>query len=147
MGALAVSACDRTPSGSDRPSVGPGDLVFSEARRQAKEFIGYYHSISLTPEQQRVMREALESIPAPCCDKSSIATCCCPCNLAKATWGLAHLLIAERGYNTGQTREAAERWLHFTNESGYAGDACYRGRCSLPFHEDGCGGMDEEKIS
>lgn len=144
--ALCIVACDDAPRGRSVPVQMTPELVFTDARTQAKEFIGYYHSISLTAEQQQTKTEALEAIPAPCCDQSSIATCCCPCNLAKATWGLAHFLIARSGYDAARTRAVAERWLRFTNESGYAGDACYQGRCSLPFHDDGCGGMDEGRV-
>jgi len=117
-----------------------------DAHSQAKEFIAYSNSIALTPEQEKTKSEALSAIPAPCCSNYSISTCCCPCNLAKSVWGLSNFLIAERNYNANQVKEAVSEWIHFTNKDGYAGNACYKGRCNLPFGEDGCGGMDERRI-
>jgi len=76
-----------------------------------------------------------------------MATCCCPCNLAKAAWGLAAHDIAHRGYDAIAVRHDVERWLASVNPRGSAGDACEQGRCGLPFDEDGCGGMNEEHVS
>jgi hypothetical protein len=121
-------------------------LVFRDSVSQAKEFIGYYHSIALNPQQQKVKEEALGSIKAPCCHDYSILTCCCPCNSAKAVWGLSHYLIARQGYGTAELRAAVTRWLHFINPAGYTGNACYRGGCSRAFAENGCGGMSESNI-
>lgn len=120
---------------------------FYDARRQAAEFIGYYHSIQLTEGQKKTMQEALSVIPAPCCSDYSIATCCCPCNLAKSVWGLSHYLIAERGYDVPKVRALVREWMQFTNSRGYSGTACYRGGCTAPFGQDGCGGMNEKQIS
>lgn len=122
------------------------ELKFSDAHAQALEFIAYYHSISLTPEQEKIKLEALEPIPAPCCKDHSIATCCCPCNLAKSVWGLSHFLVKERNYNAQQLRAAVQQWIRFTNKIGYAGNACYKKRCNRPFGKDGCGGMDEGRV-
>jgi len=147
IAAVFLSVWQRTPRADHEHVIAASDLAFTDARRQAEQFIEYYHSIALTPEQETIKTEALERIPAPCCESFSIATCCCPCNLAKSAWGLAHFLIARRGYDVAHTRDAVERWLRFTNESGYRGDACQRGRCSLPFRLDGCGGMNEAHVS
>ena len=38
--------------------------------------VGTYSSLDLTPEELQVRNEALSSIPAPCCDDFSAATCC-----------------------------------------------------------------------
>lgn len=127
---------------ADRPGPDGPDAV----RALAARYIAYYKSIPLTPEQEKVKAEALETIPAPCCKDFSIATCCCPCNLAKSVWGLAHYLIAVRGQGAGEVRKAARRWLTAANPAGSAGDACDAGRCALPSHEDGCGGMDDRKV-
>ena len=127
-------------------SSGKSGIKFYDAHSQAKEFIAYSNSIPLTPEQEKTKSEALSAIPAPCCSNYSISTCCCPCNLAKSVWGLSNFLIAERNYNANQVKEAVSEWIHFTNKDGYAGNACYKGRCNLPFREDGCGGMDERRI-
>ena len=117
-----------------------------QARQQAAQFIGYYRSITLTAEQEKVKNEALTAIPAPCCQGYSIATCCCPCNLAKAAWGLSHFLIARKRYGVQQVREEVQRWISSTNPGGYAGNACYVGHCNQPFNTDGCAGMDERQV-
>lgn len=116
---------------------------------QAKRYIAYHRNYGrlLTSEQLAIRNEALGAIPAPCCDEYSIATCCCPCNLAKSVWGLASHLIVERGYGVTSVRREVEQWLAAINPGGAAGDACERGRCERPFHEDGCGGMDERRLS
>jgi hypothetical protein len=117
-------------------------------RTQSAEYIRSYFTIKLTPDQERIKQEALEGIPAPCCSNYSIATCCCPCNLAKAAWGLSHQLIAQSGYGVVQVRQAVTEWLESTNPEGYRGDACYTpGGCTRPFNQDGCGGMGGEIIT
>jgi hypothetical protein len=121
---------------------------FHDAKIEAAEFIEYFNTIELTAEQRAIKLEALSSIPAPCCSEYSIDTCCCPCNLAKSVWGLTHLLITERGYDADQVRSEVEAWMKFTNPSGYTGDACHsRSGCGRPFEQNGCGGMDEGRIS
>jgi hypothetical protein len=34
--------------------LGAGDIVFQDAARQSEQFIGWYRTIKLTPEQERV---------------------------------------------------------------------------------------------
>jgi hypothetical protein len=123
------------------------DLRLTGSRQEAADFIRYYHSIVLTPQQEAIKSAALSAIPAPCCANSSIANCCCPCNLAKSVWGLAHFLIAKRGYSAPQVRATVEDWLAASNPRGYSGTACFSGGCTRPFDHDGCGGMNEERIS
>jgi len=123
-----------------------GAVKFTDVHRQAAEFISYDDSIVLNPDQKKVMDEALSSIPAPCCAQYSIATCCCPCNLAKSTWGLSKSLIANQHANATQVKAAASAWLQFTNPEGYTGDACFTKGCNRPFERNGCGGMDEGHI-
>ena len=136
-GTTSLESAPNRPSGPDQD----GGVRFTDAQRQSAEFIAYHRSIVLTPEQKKTMDEALSSIPAPCCKQFSIATCCCPCNLAKSTWGLSKLMIAERHASATQVNAAAREWLHFTNASGYSGDACSTGGCNQPFEQNGCGGM------
>lgn len=121
-------------------------LVFTDVRAQAEEFIGYYRSIKLTPEQERIKVEALSTIPAPCCSEYSLATCCCPCNMAKSAWGMAAWLITEKGYDAGQVRQAALDWIEFINPDGFTGTSCSKGGCMRPFAHDGCGGMKESEL-
>ena len=122
-------------------------VKFEDARTDAYRYIAYHRSAKLTPEQEAIKEEALSAIPAPCCKDYSIATCCCPCNLAKSVWGLSELLIVERGYGAERVKSVVEDWIDFTNGNGYSGTACYKGRCGRPFAEDGCGGMDEKDVS
>lgn len=128
-------------------AVDPTSVRFTDARQQAAEFIAHDRTIVLTAEQKEVMDEALATIPAPCCAKYSIATCCCPCNLAKSAWGLAKLLITRHHATAPEVKSAALEWLQFTNPGGYAGAACFTGGCERPFDRDGCGGMRESHIS
>lgn len=125
---------------------GNSAVRFTDAHRQAAEFISYDDSIVLNPDQKKVTDEALSSIPAPCCAQYSIATCCCPCNLAKSTWGLSKSLIANQHANATQVRAAASAWLQFTNPEGYTGDACFTKGCNRSFERNGCGGMDDQHI-
>lgn len=124
-----------------------------------QQFIDYYESAPITPEQQRMVDEALLPLKAPCCDDNPMSTCCCDCNLAKSVWGLSGYLIAEKGFNAEDVRSSALQWLRFIHSDYYVGrelesrgvdpdrydlprgDACYTGRCELPFTDSGCGGM------
>ncbi len=124
-----------------------GDLEFHDVRAQTEEFLRYYDEIELTEAQKLVYREALEPLPAPCCSDRSALTCCCPCNQAKTWWGLTKHLIVERGYDAAETRAKVAEWFEFTHPDGSAGNACYKGRCPLPFAEDGCGGMRPGSVS
>jgi len=120
--------------------------VFDDVKARTAEFIGWSNTIRLTREQEKTKRQALGSIPAPCCKEHSIATCCCPCNLAKAVWGLANYAIARLGYDAAQTRALTLEWLQATNPAGYSGDSCHRGGCPKRFSANGCGGMNEDAV-
>ena len=123
------------------------EFKFTDVVAQTEEFIGYYHSIQLTPEQEQIKKDALSSFPAPCCQEFTMATCCCPCNFAKSVWGLSNYLIAKKNYKTEQVKQTALRWIDFGRKGTKpAGDACFTGRCSKPFHQDGCGGMKEDNV-
>lgn len=120
--------------------------TFTDVKARTSEFIGWSKTILLTPQQEKTKLEALGGIPAPCCKEYSIATCCCPCNLAKTVWGLANHAIARLGYDAAQTRALTLEWIRVTNPAGYSGNACHRGGCSKPFSTNGCGGMKENAI-
>ena len=122
------------------------ELKFTDVKKQTVEFIGYYKSIQLTPEQENIKTEALKVIPASCCKKFSQATCCCVCNLSRSIWGLSKYLIARKNYDATQVRLAAQKWIDFTHPNGYAGDSCPAQRCGQAFHKDGCGGMGEQIV-
>lgn len=124
-----------------------GSEAFTGSLDEIKSFIGYYHSIRLSPEQERLKIEALSAMSAPCCSKYSLATCCCPCNMAKAAWGLAARLITEKGYSAERIRQAETSWLKQVNPNGFSGDSCFTGGCTRPMRANGCGGMKEESIA
>jgi hypothetical protein len=127
-------------------STAEADLEFTDVRTQAREFVGYYQSIQLTPEQEAVKKEALSALPAPCCSDNTAYTCCCPCNMAKTVWGLSNHLIANKGYDAAQVKKAVEEWIAFINPDGFSGNVCYTGRCNQPWAEGGCGGMGAELV-
>jgi hypothetical protein len=119
---------------------------FTGDAAETQRFLGYFRSIELTKEQEAVRREALEALPAPCCAKFSAATCCCPCNMAKASWGLAKHLIVEQGAAVVEVRAAVSEWYRAINPGGFSGDACFTGGCARPFAENGCGGMKDSEL-
>ena len=128
-------------------SVLGGKIVFRDPKAQAVEFIGYYHTINLTPEQEAIKKAALQPMPAACCRESSAYTCCCPCNLSKTVWGLSNKAISQYGANAQQVRQVVDSWLAYVNpENGFSGESCYKGGCGNPAHRGGCAGMEESKL-
>lgn len=115
-------------------------------RARAEQYIDYWNAIKLDTDQERVKDEALQAIKAPCCSQYSMATCCCPCNLAKSVWGLSHYLIARKGYTAPQVKKAVLQWLEAINPSGFTGNACFTGGCKRPFAKNGCGGMEAAQV-
>jgi hypothetical protein len=117
-----------------------------ETRDRTAELIPYSRSIDLSPEQEKVKAEALSAIRAPCGNRNSLAVRCCPCNLGKSIGGLANELIAREGADAARVRTAVLAWIARSNPGGYSGAACDRNRCERPFHEDGCGGMNDARL-
>jgi hypothetical protein len=124
-----------------------GALVFRDPATQSREFMGYYHTIELTDEQEAIKKEVLGAMPAACCSGSSAYTCCCPCNLSKTIWGLSNYVIAERGADAKQLRAAVDAWMGFVNPNGFRGNACYQGGCDSSMSGGGCGAMQEDKLT
>jgi hypothetical protein len=124
-----------------------GRIKFHDVAAQSRQFINYYNTIHLTPEQEAVKAAALKSRPAACCMHSDAYTCCCTCNLSKTVWGLTNYAIATYHINPDQVQEVVDGWLSFVNPGGYDGGACYRGECSRTGHEKGCGGMTENQVN
>jgi hypothetical protein len=123
------------------------DVVFSDVRQHTAAFHQYEKTIKLTPAQQAIYREALEGIPAPCCNDNSALTCCCPCNSARAWWGLAKHLVADLGYDAKETRAKVAEWFRFINPTGWTGITCYSpDGCAKPFKHGGCAGMTAEQL-
>lgn len=124
-----------------------GKISFHDPRAQSEEFIGYYHSINLTPVQEAIKKAALGPMSAACCRESSAYTCCCPCNLSKTVWGLSNKAISQYGANAHRVQQIVESWLAYVNpESGFSGDSCYKGGCANPAHRGGCAAMEESKL-
>ncbi len=146
--AVTTAAIGRSASGQVVPAAAAGVALpaFTGTREETARFIEYFRSIPLTPEQERIKVEALTAIPAPCCAENPLATCCCPCNMAKAAWGLSAWLITEKGFGVEQIREATRTWLAAANPDGFSGDACHRGGCARSMRHDGCGGMNEGEV-
>jgi hypothetical protein len=135
---------DRAKEKHHKPGGSPAQgIVFTDLASQMNQFIRYYEEIALDPEQEAIKADVLGAMPAPCCSDATALTCCCPCNLSKATWGLANYLIAVEGYGTKALKDTMTEWLVFTNPGGYSGDACYTGGCERPSHQNGCSGMRE----
>jgi len=119
---------------------------FHDAKAQTAEFVGYSSSIRLTAEQKELRDRVLGAMPAPCCKKFSMATCCCPCNLAKSVWGLSNSLIVQ-GADSKTLQTAVSKWLAFSNPGGFSGDACdVPAGCQRAIHSNGCGGMSEASV-
>ena len=124
-----------------------GALDFRDRLAQSREFIGYYHTIELTPEQEAIKKEVLGAMPAACCSGSTGYTCCCPCNLSKTIWGLSNYVIAKHGADAKQLRAAVDTWMGFVNPNGFSGNACYQGGCNGGISGGGCGAMQEDKLT
>ena len=124
-----------------------GGLEFTDVKAQTKQFHEYERTIQLTAAQDAIYREALNGLPAPCCSDNTALTCCCPCNGARAWWGLAKHLVANLGYDAEATRAKVDEWFQFINPSGWSGKTCYSaGGCGKPFDEGGCGGMSASTV-
>ncbi len=119
---------------------------FEGSREEVLKLMAHYESIRLTPEQEKVRREALGPVPAYCCKDFSAATCCCECNLSRSLWGLSKYLIVEKNAGALEVRAAVSSLVEVLNPSGYEGTTCPTGRCNLPFKEGGCGGMDKNRL-
>ncbi len=126
-----------------------------------RQFIDWYYTITLSPEETEVIQEALLLLPAPCCNDNPMTTCCCECNLARSVWGLSAYLIHDKGFGEEEVQAAALRWLQFARGDYYIARAleergisplqyglttfgsCYRDMCELPLTKGGCAGMNE----
>lgn len=125
----------------------PETIRFTDVEKQTRQFMGWYETIKLTPEQDAVKKEALGAIPAPCCSNNSAYTCCCPCNMSRAIWGLSARMIVNNGATARQVRDKVQEWVNFIAPDGFSGDGCYRGGCGRPFNKNGCGGMKPEALA
>ena len=124
------------------------DFQFTDVRKHTAAFHEYERTIQLTPAQKAIYKEALEGLPAPCCKDNTALTCCCPCNSARAWWGLTKHLVVNLGYNAEEARAKVAEWFTFINPSGWPGNTCYTSNgCSKPFKDAGCAGMTAEQLA
>ena len=128
------------------PRASPAGIKFGDVEGQSRQFMRWYEEIQLTAAQERIKKEALGSIPAPCCSDNSAYTCCCPCNVSRTIWGLSQYMIAKQGASAAEVRAKVKEWIAFVAPNGYRGDACYTGGCPRPFKEGGCGGMKPDNL-
>lgn len=121
-------------------------VVFTDVKAQTAEFMGYYRTIKLTPEQEAIKKEALTALPAPCCSDNTAYTCCCPCNMSMTIWGLSNYLITEKGFEAEALKAKVQEWIAFINPKGFSGEVCYKGQCGRSFENGGCGGMNPNHV-
>jgi hypothetical protein len=129
------------------PASGADEIVFKDVKQQTAQFMEWYKTIKLTPQQESVKKAALTALPAPCCSDNTAYTCCCECNVSRTIWGLSHYLIAKQGASATQVTAKVKKWIAFVNPNGSGGKACYSGGCARPFAKDGCGGMNPAQVT
>lgn len=138
----ALTSCAQVADGSDI-----AEFAFTTAEEDTERFMAWHASIELTEGQEKVMKDALGPMPAPCCSDNSAYTCCCPCNLAKSWWGLSKYLIAERDAGVEEVRTTVQAWFDRLNPEGFSGDICSTGGCNRALRENGCGGMSSSHVN
>jgi hypothetical protein len=143
--ATAGAAAALQQQRGSRPASAPA-ATYSGDRAEAERFLAYERRIQLSAAQEAVRADALSALPAPCCKQFSAATCCCKCNMARATWGLAKHLIADEAATATRVRAAVVAWHRAINPSGFTGDACFNGGCNRSFAKNGCGGMEDGRL-
>lgn len=129
------------------PVSGAEEIVFKDVKQQTGQFMEWYKTIKLTPQQESIKKAALTALPAPCCSDNTAYTCCCECNVSRTIWGLSHYLIAKQGASATQVTAKVKQWIAFVNPNGFEGKACYSGGCARPFAKDGCGGMNASQVT
>ncbi|MCX7750584.1 MAG: hypothetical protein N2320_03385 [Candidatus Bipolaricaulota bacterium] len=140
------------------------------AWENAPLFAQWYDGITLSAEEAKAFSAALAPLRAPCCDDNPLAGCCCErggliCNLVRTTRGLGKHLVRQ-GYPPEAVTQAMDQWLRFAHGDYYVAralvamgkdptayglfrpehGACYRGLCTAPLQEGGCGGMGKEVV-
>lgn len=140
-----IGACENHKQNATPASGVGNESVFTGTTEEVQHFMDLERNIDLTPDEEQIRVAALSQIPAPCCKEFGADTCCCPCNLAKAIWGLSKSMI-RNGASTNEVRDSVLAWLKVLNPAGYAGDACDKGRCDKPVKGDACGGMNENHL-
>lgn len=141
VAAATKPAAPATASRAAKGAKPAAALTFTGDRAETERFIAFNDKITLTAAQEAIRVEALSAIPAPCCKEFSAATCCCNCNMKRASDGLAKHLIVDLGADAAKVRTTIQAWQLAINPDGFEGDSCSTGKCGKPFNADGCGGM------
>jgi hypothetical protein len=145
--AFAVFCCLIAMIGAAGSLSGAEKIVFKDVKAQSLQFIDWYQTIQLTPAQEAVKKAALEPLPAPCCSDNSAYTCCCKCNISRTVWGLSAYMIAKNNAGADEVRNKVKEWISFISPKGHSGRSCYNGGCARTFSNDGCGGMNADKVA
>ncbi len=129
-------------------------------------FVDWWYTLVPQVESDPRYFDALSSLVAPCCDDNTAFKCCCEqdgnaCNIIRSGKGLAAYLILEFNDDTETISETVLQWFRFARPDYYIAaemasrgldpepfglttyGSCYRGMCSTPISEGGCGGMQE----
>lgn len=130
------------------------------------QFVSWWYTLVPQVEADPRYYDALSILVAPCCDDNTAFECCCEsggqaCNIIRSGKGLAAHLIIEHDYDAAAISEAVLQWFRFARPDYYlaaellaqrkspiihgltAKGSCYRGLCTVPISEGGCGGMKE----
>jgi len=129
-----------------QPAKPAASAAYTGDRAETERFIAFDKSIQLTAAQEAIRVEALTPLAAPCCKQFSAATCCCRCNMKRASDGLAKHLIVNLGANAETVRAQVAAWQKAINPNGFSGDTCSTGGCGNAFEHNGCGGMTEGQL-
>jgi hypothetical protein len=130
------------------------------------QFIAWWSTLVPLVEEDPRYVDALSSLVAPCCDDNAAFRCCCEqggqsCNIIRSGKGLAAHLIHDLDFDTDAVRAGVLEWFRFARPDYYLAaelearglnpevyglttyGSCYRGMCSVPISQGGCGGMGE----
>ncbi|HET9768074.1 MAG TPA: hypothetical protein VFS60_14560, partial [Thermoanaerobaculia bacterium] len=136
-GATPATAPRADSDASKKPS--GATPAYTGDRAETERLVAYDKAIQLTAAQEAIRVEALTPLAAPCCKQFSAATCCCRCNMKRASDGLAKHLIVNLGANAETVRAQVAAWQKAINPDGFSGDTCSTGGCGRAFQHNGCG--------
>jgi len=131
------------------------------------QFVEWWYTLVPLVETGDIYFDGLSVLVSPCCDDNYAFKCCCEgeegqaCNLIRSGKGLAAHLIQDLGYDAEQVAASVLEWFRFARPDYYLAaelvnrkidpdlygltveGSCYRGLCTTPISQGGCGGMKE----
>lgn len=134
------------PLGSSRRSAPfSGPLRPALSLRQSKRAKATVCALRLPQPRTAVQRQIRDRRFAdPGSVLEEIQTSRCPCNLANGMVRLSNYLVARGDAREAQVQKKSLEWSRAVNTRGSPGNVCdVAGLCP----PDGCGGMDERKLS